>query len=231
MRLLDLFCCAGGAAEGYRRAGFTDIVGIDKDPQPRYPFTFVRGDALEYLAAHGHEFDAIHASPPCQAYSEATPMAHRGNHPDLIAPTRDLLDAIGKPYIIENVENARDQLINPIKLCGTMFGLHFWRHRYFELSWHPLILLPSCQHSGISSTLAVIDGERRTVQTPVLCTGGGDGKRSKRKNHRPRQPVVEIRWAMDLPWMTQQELSEAIPPAYTEFLGKYLLEEATQCNH
>jgi DNA (cytosine-5)-methyltransferase 1 len=221
-RLLDLFCCAGGAGMGYHRAGF-EVVGVDIAPQKRYPFEFIQADALEYVAQHGHEFDAIHASPPCQAYSEATPMSHRGNHPDLIAPTREALRQTGKPYVIENVENARHELIDPMLLCGSMFGLHFYRHRYFEMEPHALLLVSSCNHLR-GPVMALIDGQYRTVETPVLCTGGGDGKRSNRKTHRPRQPVVEIRWAMDLPWMTQQELSEAIPPAYTEYIGRHLIE-------
>jgi DNA (cytosine-5)-methyltransferase 1 len=223
VKLLDLFCCAGGAAMGYYRAGFTEIVGVDIAPQPRYPFEFVRGDALEYLTQHGHEFDAIHASPPCQAYSEATPMQHRGNHPDLIEPTRKALQTTGKPYVIENVENARHLLINPVKLCGSMFGLYFWRHRYFEINPSVFALLPPCWHRHRKVT-ATIDGEQRIIQTPILCTGGGDGQTSSRRTHRPRQPVVEIRWATDLHWMTQQELSEAIPPAYTEWIGRHLME-------
>lgn len=221
-RLLDLFCKAGGCTKGYQLAGF-HVVGVDIDPQPRYcGDEFVQADALEYVAANGHKFDAISASPPCQAYSEATPMAHRANHPDLIAPTREALQDIGKPYVIENVENARHALINPFLLCGSMFGLHFYRHRYFELSPSLLILLPPCNHRR-GPVQAVIDGNVRMVQTPVLCTGGGDGKKSNRKTHRPRQPVDEIRWAMNIPWMTRQELSNAIPPAYTEFIGHRLM--------
>jgi len=222
-RLLDLFCKAGGCTKGYQRAGF-HVTGVDIDPQPRYcGDAFVQADALEYVSRHGHEFDAISASPPCQHYSEATPVAHRGNHPDLIAPTRKALQAIGKPYVIENVENARHALIDPIMFCGSMFGLHFYRHRYFEIYQLPLLLLPPCNHRR-GPVLAHIAGEYRTVQTPVLCTGGGDGKKANRKTHRPRQPVDEIRWAMDIPWMTQQELSNAIPPAYTEYIGRHLLE-------
>ena len=125
-RLLDLFCSAGGAAMGYHRAGF-DVTGVDINPQPRYPFAFVQGDALEYVAAHGHEYDAIHASPPCQRYSKAT-IVHAGvreTHPDLVAPARELLVASGAEWIIENVVGA--PLIAPARLCGTMFGLTFAR--------------------------------------------------------------------------------------------------------
>lgn len=208
---------------GYYRAGFTDITGVDLAPQKRYPFRFVQADALAFLAEHGHEFDAIHASPPCQAYSEATPMAYRANHPDLIAPLRCMLQEIGKPFVIENVENARAHLVNPILLCGSMLGLPLWRHRYFEI-WPPhFVLLPPCAHQR-GTIEAEIDCVVHAVQTPVLCTGGGDGKRNRRKTHRPRQPVKEIRWAMEIDWMMQQELSEAIPPVYTQHIGAYLVQ-------
>src|SRR5690606_26563980 len=120
MRILDLFCGQGGAAVGYHMAGF-EVIGVDIDPQPRYPFEFHQGDALEYLAKHGGEFDAIHASPPCQAYSRATTSGTRGNHPRMIAPLRSALGILGKPYVSENVEGA--PLISPVRLCGSMFDL------------------------------------------------------------------------------------------------------------
>jgi len=222
MRLLDTYCGAGGCAMGYHRAGF-DVVGVDIEPQPRYPFELIRADAIGYIQEHGHKYDVIHASPPCQRFSEATPMEHRGKHPDLIAPTREALQATGRPYVIENVENARANLHNPIKLCGTMFGLPIWRHRYFEV-WPPLFpLTPPCNHNRRPIT-ATINGKTRDVQIPVLCTGGGDGRRANRKTHRPRGKVEEIRWAMGISWMLQRELTEAIPPAYTEWIGKQLLE-------
>lgn len=119
LRLLDLFCGAGGAGEGYRRAGF-EVVGVDIKPQPKNPHRFIQGDALEYLAEHGGEYDAIHASPPCQAHCDLKHMWNAKDNPDLIGPTRELLQKIGRPYIIENVEGA--PLISPIILCGTMFG-------------------------------------------------------------------------------------------------------------
>lgn len=222
MKLLDLFCGAGGAAYGYHLAGFSEIIGVDIKPQPRYPFEFVQADALKYVTEHGREFDVIHASPPCQAYSEATPMKHRNNHPDLIEPTRQLLRATDRPYVIENVENARALLINPVKLCGTMFDLPIWRHRYFEI-WPFWFLSPAtCQH--IRAPITVHSGSHtRKTWIPVLCTGGGDGKRAKRKLLRPRESVEVVRWAMNINWMLQRELTEAIPPAYTEWIGRQLL--------
>ena len=127
-RLLDLYCCAGGAAVGYHRAGF-DVVGVDIAFQRNYPYEFHQGDALDYVAEHGHEFDAIHASPPCQAFSK-TRTLHNNEHPDLVAPTREALQATGKPYIIENVTSA--PLRPDVTLCGLMFGLKVFRHRIFE---------------------------------------------------------------------------------------------------
>lgn len=131
--LLDTFCKAGGAGMGYHLAGF-EVVGVDIEPQKHYPFEFHKADALEFIAQHGHEFDVIHASPPCQFGSEATPMAARANHENLIPATREALKHAGRPYVIENVENVRVWLKNPVMLCGSMFNLPVWRHRYFELS-------------------------------------------------------------------------------------------------
>lgn len=203
MRLLDLFCCAGGSAMGYHQAGFDEIVGVDIAPQPRYPFRFVQADALEYVAAHGHEFDAIHASPPCQAYSHYTPKEHKANHPRLINDTRNALKKTGKPYVIENVSGARRLLRNPVMLCGTMFGLDVWRHRYFEIWPDALLLTPSCQHVG----------------HPVLITGTTRIAGKKRVEHNADQ----CRVASGIDWMTRKEMDEAIPPAYTKWIGRHLL--------
>src|SRR3990172_1281618 len=148
-RLLDLFCGAGGTAMGYSLAGFTDIVGVDIVPQLRYPFEFVQADALEYLAEHGHEFDAIHASPPCQGYSimNNLPWLREREYPLLILPTREMLEGIGKPYVIENVMGARHGAKGLAKrgleahglkagyLCGIMFQKPFYRHRLFATNW------------------------------------------------------------------------------------------------
>jgi DNA (cytosine-5)-methyltransferase 1 len=226
MKLLDLFCGAGGCAMGYHQAGF-DVVGVDINPQPRYPFEFIQGDALEYASKHAHKFDVIHASPPCQRFSEATPMDYRDKHPDFIRPARDLLQAIGKPYVIENVQNARRELVTPIKLCGSMFGLPIWRHRYFEVIPSVMVLTPPCNHNR-TPIPATINGRFRLVDVPVLCTGGGDGKRAKRKTHRPRGKVEEIRWAMGIDWMVQTELTEAIPPVYTKWIGEQIIKITSQ---
>lgn len=147
MKLLDLFCCAGGAAVGYHRAGF-DVVGVDIEPQPNYPFEFVRRDAIEALNDWDFigRFDAFHASPPCQSYlnlgkvNEA--LGRDYEHPDLVAETRAHLRGLAKPYVIENVENA--PLVDPVRLCGSSFGLPLRRHRLFE-SNVPLVV-PPCNH-------------------------------------------------------------------------------------
>ena len=153
MRLLDLFCGAGGAAMGYSRAGFDEIIGVDIAPQPRYPFEFVQADALEYLAEHGH--DAIHASPPCQGYSimHNLPWLRGREYPLLIKPTRDLMIHVGKPWVLENVMGAKwgcknlenisrligyditDHGMKANWLCGAMFGKPFYRHRLFATNW------------------------------------------------------------------------------------------------
>jgi DNA (cytosine-5)-methyltransferase 1 len=203
MKLLDLFCGAGGAAMGYHLAGFDSITGVDCEPQTRYPFGFVQGDALEYAAAHAHEFDVIHASPPCQAYSKARNL--QGNeHPDLVATVRELLRASGKPYVIENVQGA--PLINPITLVGSMFGLRTMRPRLFECSFDvPFVLAPPPAAKHAKMGRPPKDGEY------VHAVG-----------HMSNVPYC--RDAMGIDWMTQSELAQAIPPAYCEFIGKYLME-------
>ena len=206
MRLLDLFCGAGGAAMGYHRAGFEDITGVDIAPQPNYPFTFVLGDALEYVTEHGAEFDVIHASPPCQAYSiGARWRGTAGNHPEYIDVTRELLLMVGKPYIIENVPGA--PIDRDVKLCGTMFGLKVLRHRYFEIKPEILILTPSCKHIG-------------TVPNGDYVTVAGHGGDNKAGNF----TLKSWRDAMGIDWMRKEELAEAVPPAYTEFIGKQIME-------
>jgi DNA (cytosine-5)-methyltransferase 1 len=214
-RLLDLFCCAGGAAVGYHRAGF-DVVGVDIEPQPNYPFRFVKADALEFAAAVGDMFDAIHASPPCQAYSVMTAAEAKPRHPQLIAPTQTLLRQIGRPYVIENVEGARRHLDHPVKLCGS-FGLRIRRHRYFEVSFPAMA--PPCAH--------------RRGDVPVGIYGDHpDSKRYTRPDGTFRgtkaRTVEDAGDALGIDWMTWLEMAESIPPAYTEFLGGHLLAHITE---
>jgi DNA (cytosine-5)-methyltransferase 1 len=191
--LLDLFCGAGGCSVGYHRAGF-DVVGVDLHSQPRYPFDFVQGDALEYLAGDLGDFDAIHASPPCQAYAGSTAWrGDRSKHPDLIGPTRALLEAAGLPYVIENVPDARRLLRNPVRLCGSMFSLPVRRHRYFETNWPLSILVNPCHHR--QGDLAFEHKGERAYADALGCS-----------------------------WMTSVEARQAIPPAYTSFIGAALMQ-------
>jgi DNA (cytosine-5)-methyltransferase 1 len=206
--LLDLFCGAGGAAMGYYRAGF-DVVGVDINPQPHYPFRFVQADALTFKLS---PYDAIHASPPCQRYSD---LAHRnGNghkHPDLIGPIRNVLRAWGGPWVIENVEGA--PLLSPVSICGIALGLRVIRHRLFESNVplqgierrpHPLCFTRDKrkQHYG--------RGDEWTW--PIHVNGGGNASVAAKLD------------AMGVNWpMTGREINEAVPPAYTEFIGEQLL--------
>jgi DNA (cytosine-5)-methyltransferase 1 len=204
-RLLDLFCGAGGAAVGYHRAGF-DVVGVDIKPQPNYPFEFWQADALDPTIFYW--FDAIHASPPCQAYSRARILRNR-EHPDLVAAVRDLLVATGLPYVIENVPGA--PLRDPTVLCGTSFGLaadgfELRRHRLFETSF-PAMSLP-CSHL-----------------LPALPIFGHSPNGDFMRRY-GRGFDASLRYAaMGIDWMNRNELSEAIPPAYTEHIGGYLMAE------
>ena len=211
-KLLDLFCCAGGAATGYHRAGF-DIVGVDIVPQPHYPFQFVQADVLDLLPEFLESFDAIHASPPCQAYSDLAKRNGNGHlWPQLIEPTRELLAASGRPYIIENVEGA--PLKDYIVLCGTMFpGLRVLRHRLFETNFfvfgpphrqHPLVHTLDRRKAHYGRTDEWLDY--------VTVTGGGNCT------------IAAARDAMGIDWMTKKEINEAIPPAYTEYLGRSVME-------
>jgi DNA (cytosine-5)-methyltransferase 1 len=202
-RLLDLFCCQGGAAMGYYRAGF-QVVGVDIGPQDRYPFPMAVADAVEYARDRGEAFEAIHASPPCQAYSAAQRL--RGNeHPDLIATTREALEATGLPYVIENVVDAREHLRDPVMLCGAMFPeLRVYRHRLFETNW-PLTVPLHPQHVApqVKMGRALAPGEW------VQAVGNFSG-------------VQEARDAMGCQWMSRDGLRECIPPAYTEWVGTQL---------
>jgi DNA (cytosine-5)-methyltransferase 1 len=213
-RLLDLFSGAGGAAMGYHRAGF-DVIGVDIVDQLNYPFEFWRADALEVLRLKGTScayhfsggFDAIHASPPCQAHSTLRSLWTDRRHPDLIARTRELVRATGLPYVIENVIGA--PLESPVLLCGSMFGLEangrqLRRHRLFESN--VFVMRQPCQHRG----------------QPVGVYGHGGGGAMTRGYKGTKQEYVD---AMGMPWATKAEIAQAIPPAYTEHIGGYLMAE------
>ena len=205
-KCLDLFCCAGGAGMGYKQAGF-DVTGIDIEPQPKYPFKFILSDAITYLKEHGKEYDFIHASPPCQGYSHLTPKEHKGNYEKLIDVLRELLNEIGKPYCIENVAGAKNELKNPTMLCGSMFNLRTQRHRFFETSF-PLVAPCNCDHSEI----------------PLLVTTASKASREKRfaLGMQPKT-VKNAPLAYGIDWMDFKGLKEAIPPAYTKYIGEQWL--------
>ncbi len=203
-KLLDLFCGAGGASMGYHRAGF-EVEGVDIESQPHYPFKFYQADALEFPL---EGYDVYHASPPCQAYSRAKNNGSCKDALGLIPETRRILIATGKPFIIENVEGA--PLITPARLCGASFGLgvsgfDLNRHRLFESNF-PILTSPCQHHRG------------RTIGVY------GNGTNSYHRNKFGRCVTVdEMREAMGIDWMVRKELSQAIPPCYTCFIGKYLL--------
>ena len=210
--LLDLFCGAGGAAMGYYRAGFR-VIGVDIEPQPRYPFEFIQADAMTFPL---EGFDVIHASPPCQGYSIANYIWGKTDHPLLIGPLRERLLAAGKPYVIENVPGA--PLRSPLVLCGLAFGLKVRRHRLFETS--PQILLaPPCPpgHRLLDYVLVIGGGVRKRVPQQGRTLKGGP------KMNRPTLPLSVGHAAMGIDWMNRFELSEAIPPAYTEYIGRQLI--------
>lgn len=211
--LLDGFCKAGGAGMGYHRAGF-EVVGVDVEPQRNYPFEFVQADFFEFVAEHGREFDAIHASPPCQAHSQMRHLSWlRGREwVNLIPATRDALRSAAVPYVIENVEGARRWMQSPIKLCGSSFGLDVRRHRLFESN---MLLFPApCNHDSQEARFPPSGPTRQNPMRVIVVVGGGMQKGIG---------VADFRRAMDIDWMTGKELSQAIPPAYTEHIGTQLL--------
>ena len=228
MRLLDLFCGAGGAAMGYHRAGFDEIVGVDIKPQPRYPFQFVRADALDFCASFGAAFDLIHASPPCQGYSimRNLPWLRSRSYPMLIPATRIALERTGQAFIIENVAGARRSVKHPeglrgFWLCGSQVGLPIFRHRHFETSlfW---MRPPHRPHEGTVRNGRMLGGRardlivRKTGQRYGFDKPGSGVGHSANGGNRAAD-------ALGVPWMTREEACQAIPPAYTEYIGKQLI--------
>lgn len=204
-RLLDLYCGAGGTSWGYHLAGFS-VTGVDLRNQPNYPFEFIHMNALDFIDFDS--YDLVHASPPCQAYSRSN---WRGReYPKLIDPTRELLISSGLPYIIENVR-ARD-LRNPTKLCGTMFHLsdgrfEIRRHRFFETSF--TLSIPPYEDCGRLTAYSVY----------------GNGGTYRQDGQDWSIPITEVRELIGITWMTVKELSQAIPPAYTEWIGRQYLAD------
>lgn len=208
MRLLDLFCGAGGCSVGYYRAGF-DVEGVDITPHDDYPFTFHQADAMDVLRDREflNQFDVIHASPPCQAFTSARHLSkaqgNKTNTLDLLTPTTQLLRAWGGMYVIENVPGA--PMTNPALMCGSAFGLQVRRHRYFD---SPLLLMNSgCRHSQQGRPVGVYH-----VMGDEIPHGG-----------RTARTLQEGRIAMGIDWMTWRDLKEAIPPAYTQYIGEQVL--------
>lgn len=204
--LLDLFCCEGGAAVGYHRAGF-DVIGVDIAPQPRYPFPMVVADAL-HPPFDLTEFDAIHASPPCQSYST---MSNRwgSQELELIDPVRDNLAAAGVPWVIENVVGARSAMRSPLRLHGGHFGLNVYRPRLFESN----VLLMAPAPASLPADAAAVYGRN-------------DGRLiwTRKDGTELRAATLEVaRDAMQMPWASWNGCREAIPPAYTEFIGHQLI--------
>ncbi|MFE6852949.1 SAM-dependent methyltransferase [Streptomyces sp. NPDC057674] len=202
-RLLDAFCCQGGASAGYAAAGF-DVTGVDLHPQPRYPFTFVQGDAIAYIRKHGHEYDVIAGSPPCQRYTLCQRI--QGNeHPDLIGPAREAMEATGRPWIIENVPEAAPELRDPVTLCGASFGLHTYRHRLFESN----LLLQVPKHpEHVHSTVKM----GRPLREGDWYHAVGNFSN-----------VPYVRRDLNVPWMSRDGIRECIPPVYAEYLGRQVL--------
>lgn len=205
LTVLDLCCCSGGASMGYWLAGF-EVLGVDIEPRPNYPFPFVRADAVSYVRKHGHRFDLLHGSWPCQhraAITKGTNRHLQDTYPDLLPEGREAMLAAGRPYVIETTGCRPD-----VVLCGTQFGLPILRHRKFEVhGWFPMAL-PHVKHRGR------VRGHRHGVKYEgdyVAIYGKGGGKAS----------VPEAQAALGIYWTdVHEELTEAIPPAYTQFLGE-----------
>lgn len=233
--LLDLYCKVGGAGMGYWLAGF-EVVGVDIEPQPNYPFKFIQADALRALRSPRlmRRVRAVHASPPCQLFTGAASIgrsrdslqraAYDARHHDLIGPTRKLLKKSGLPYVIENVPGA--PLRRPITLCGSMFGLQVKRHRLFESNLS--LVQPDCNHKV---WVRRFHAQAGTSRTPAQVNPTFQGSRVVGVYGNGTVTNGEFngtdlwRWAMQIPWArNRKELAQAIPPPYTEFIGWQLMD-------
>jgi len=237
-KLLDLFAGQGGAARGYIDAGF-DVTGVDlADHSARYPGDFIQGDAIAFLANRGRDFDAIHASPPCQGYSIATagnPEA-RGKHKRLIAATRELLILAGRPWVIENVEQAKSQMVDPVLLCGRQFGLESLdadglplvldRHRLFESNLR--LAAPAHPKHDTRQVAGVYGGSRRAKRLPgeslseVASRDRYAARYERKGGYVPRSILVQQE-LLGIDWMTVKGMQESIPPVYAQHVGMQLM--------
>lgn len=210
-KILDLYCGAGGAAMGLHKVGFI-TVGIDTIEQPNYPFEFIKGDALD---ADLNDYDAYWASPPCQAYSWAASLhRNRGKiYPDLIIATRERLLKTDKPFVIENVIGA--PLRKDLLLCGTMFNLNIIRHRIFETE---KFYVPQCFHPNHKRAVEIQTKNKNYTKRAQYCSVAGHG------GHGSSFKYEDWKIAMDIDWMTKEELVQAVPPAYSEYIGKFLMK-------
>ena len=205
-RVLDLFCCQGAASRGYELSGMTVVRGVDINPQPRYPYPFTQADAISYLLDTASGVDFIHASPPCQFDSDCQRIMDN-DHPDLIEPTREALELTGLPYVIENVRGALPKLRDPVELCGTMFGLQTYRHRF-------------CEAGGGFSFRAPKHPEHRARQAK-MGRPPRPGEFIQAIGNFSGVSIVRDDWGV--PWMNRDGIREAIPPAYTEYIGRQFI--------
>ncbi|MFE7559063.1 SAM-dependent methyltransferase [Kitasatospora sp. NPDC057500] len=188
---------------GYHLAGY-DVLSVDIAPQPRNPFAFIQADAIAFIAGHGHLFDLLHASPPCQRYTRCQKIRGR-EHPDLIAPTRTALETAGRPWVIENVEEAAPELRDPVVLCGAAFGLRTYRHRAFETSGFTISPPPHPAHAAPLAKMG-----RPVADHEFMHVVGNFSN----------VPLARSEAVMGMPWASRDGLREAIPPAYTELIGR-----------
>jgi DNA (cytosine-5)-methyltransferase 1 len=202
--VLDAYCGGGGTSKGLADAGFR-VDGVDIVAQPNYPFTFHKGDAVEFIKEHGHKYDAIVTGPVCKWYSK-TARIHDADHPQQIPTTRAALVASGKPYVIENVGDAEGDLRDPIMLCGQDFGLHTYRHRLFESN---VKLSRPCRHAPHLHTTVKMG---RPLQPGDFyhAVGRFSG-------------VAYVRADMGVEWMTRDQIAQCIPPAYAAYIGTQLI--------
>ncbi|MFB7027153.1 SAM-dependent methyltransferase [Streptomyces sp. NPDC056295] len=183
------------------------MVGVDITPQPRYPWEFVQAEAIQFLLTYGHRLDFIHASPPCQRYSK-TQRIMQNDHPDLLGPTRDALNAVGVPWVIENVMGAEPEMHNPVLLCGAHFGLNTYRHRLFEPGGWELKQPDHPQHVRRQTKM----GRRRKPDEMGIYVGNFIG-------------VDDAKEDLGVPWMSREGIRECIPPVYAEYVGTAFLEQ------